>query len=215
MRNLQNKIKQQNIWKWLFFFLVVLNAGVIFYVILLFQSSPDDRLLPAAPDPKEADLEFTIVSDKDNLNELINRYLRELTADQDMDYTVYLENNVRLAGSIRAFNQEIPALIVLDPVVQDNGDLILQQESISLGQLQLPNRRVLDYVQSNYRMPEWIEVDPENEIIHVAVTEISKNENIRIEAQQFDLENDQISFSIHTPYESLPFNKSRIMNYFK
>lgn len=215
MKHLLNKIKVLNTWKCLFFFLLFLNTVVIFYLILLFQSAPDDDFLPTSPSRQDADMEFTIVSDKKNLNELINRYLSELTEGQSISYNVHLGNRVNLAGSIRAFSQEIPALVILDPIVQENGDLILQQESISLGRLQLPNRKVLEYIEANYEMPEWIEVDPEKELIYVAVTEISKNENIHIEANQFNLESDRISFSVQAPYQSLPFNKRKIMNYFE
>ncbi|WP_240376923.1 YpmS family protein [Bacillus piscicola] len=210
-----DKIKKHNIWKWLFFSLLAINAGVLFYLLLLFNSSPADPIFQTSRQEESTDVEFTIVSDKRNLNQLINRYLDQLSTSTSISYSVFLDKKVRLSGSIRAFNQEIPATVVLDPVVQKNGDLVLQQESISLGRLQLPNRKVLEYIQGNYEMPEWIEVNPDNENIYVAITEISKNDQIQVQAQQFDLDKDRISFSIHAPYETLPFNERKIMKYFK
>ncbi|MFB4163231.1 YpmS family protein [Alteribacillus sp. JSM 102045] len=210
-----NRLKKYNLWKWLFITLSIVNIGVIIWLYLLFNSTPAEPIFPQRESVEETDVEFSIVTDRDNLNQLINRYLDELSEGERASYSVELDSKVRLKGSVRAFNQQIPATVVLEPVVQENGDLVLQQESISLGKLQLPNRQVLGYIKKNYEMPEWIEVNPKREDIYVAVTDISNNQNIEVKAEQFNLTNDRISFSVHTPYESLPFNKNKIMNYFQ
>ncbi|SDI81930.1 YpmS family protein [Alteribacillus bidgolensis] len=210
-----NRLKQQNVWKWLFIALFIINSGVIIWLFFLFNATPDEPIFPQREQVQETDVEFSIVTDRENLNQLINRYLDELSEGERASYSVELDNKVRLKGSVRAFGQQIPATVILEPEVQENGDLLLKQESISLGKLQLPNRQVLGYIKKNYEMPGWIEVNPDREDIYVAVTDISSYQNIEVKAEQFNLTNDRIAFSIHTPYESLPFNKNKIMNYFQ
>ncbi|MFB5662452.1 YpmS family protein [Alteribacillus sp. HJP-4] len=210
-----NQITMHRKWKWLFISLAAINVGVIIYLMLLFNASPAEPMFPTEEDAVETDVEFSISSDKNNLNHLIDRYISQLSTKGNSNYTVELNNKVKLEGSMKAFDQQIPATVILEPKVQENGDLILEQESISLGQLQLPNRNVLQYIKSNYEMPDWIEVNPDRENIYVSVTEISSKPNIQVKAEEFDLKNDRISFSVHTTYESLPFNERKIMNYFQ
>ncbi|MFZ4454114.1 YpmS family protein [Salibacterium aidingense] len=209
---MNKKIKATVLWKWLFISLLTINLGVILWLFLVLNVPPADPISPSANETEEKDVAFTIESDKENLNQLIEQYISQLPQSQKVSYSVDLNNTVELSGSVQAFNQQIPATVQLEPEVQENGDLLLQQESIRLGRLQLPNSQVLQYIKRNYEMPEWIEVNPGRENIYVAVTDIS-NGNIQVRAEQFDLENDEISFSVHAPYESLPFNQRTIMNY--
>ncbi|WP_185819821.1 YpmS family protein [Salibacterium salarium] len=212
---MNNKMKKIKIWKWLFLSLLTINLGVILWLVLVFRVPPTDPISPSNNQSEEADVEFSIESDKENLNQLIEQYIDQLPQNQNVSYSVDLNNTVELTGSVQAFSQQIPATVKFVPEVQENGDLILKQDSIRLGLLELPNSQVLKYIKNNYEMPEWIEVNPSRENIYVAITDISTNNNIRVRAEQFDLENDEISFSVHTPYESLPFNQNTIMNYFK
>ncbi|SDH25548.1 Uncharacterized protein YpmS [Alteribacillus persepolensis] len=209
------RLKRMNRWKISFFLLLAVNIVVMFWLYMQFNADPDEPIFLPRNQSEATDVEFSIVTDKNNLNQLINRYINEFYDGQRAPYSIELDDGVHLSGSIRAFGQQIPATVVLKPLVQENGDLVLKQESISLGQLQLPNRQVLNYIKKNYEMPEWIEVNPDREDIYVAVTEISNSQNIEVKAEQFSLTNDRISFSIHTSYESLPFNKNTIMNYFQ
>lgn len=207
---------KRNIWKWLFFTLLVINILAISWIVTLYYGEPETPIFQLANEAKEAEeLEFKIETDKKNLNHFINRYLEELTKGDPISYSVLLDKKVRLAGSIHAFGQEIPATVVLEPIVQENGDLLLQLESISLGRLQLPNRHVLEYIASNYHMPDWIQVNPEREDIYVAITDITKDRKVGVRAEAFDLENNHISFSIHTRYEVLPFNNESVLRYLK
>ncbi len=52
-------------------------------------------------------------------------------------------------------------------------------------------------------MPEWVTVDPANEEIYVAVTDMQIKSNFRISVEHFDLEANNLSFKIDVPYESL------------
>ncbi|WP_185819842.1 YpmS family protein [Salibacterium salarium] len=210
-----NKIKNIKLWKWLFLSLLTINLGIILWLVLVFRVPPADPISPPNNQSEESDVEFSIESDKDNLNQLIEQYINQLPQNQIVSYSVDLNNTVELTGSVQAFNQHIPATVKFVPEVQENGDLILKQDSIRLGLLQLPNSQVLKYIKNNYEMPEWIEVNPSRENIYVAITDISMTNNIQVRAQQFDLQNDNISFSVHAPYESLPFNQRTLMNYFQ
>src|SRR5699024_5745456 len=93
-------------------------------------------------DKSENSSEFIVRTTKQNVNNLVNDYIDKLLANSNHDYTINLDEYVQLLGELPIFSTSIPVLIHLDPVVQDNGDLVLEQKSISVGNLKLPNKKI-------------------------------------------------------------------------
>ncbi len=191
-------------WKVLFLGLVGVNGLflILFLVFLLWPVSQSN--IPEKEFIEDVSgAEFTVQSSKQNLNALVNGYVNKLLKDKDDKYFVEFDEDVHLLGSFEAFQTDIPFSIILQPAVQENGDLILRPTEMSLGLLQLPKRRILDYVKKNTPTPEWIEIDPKNELIYIAVTQMEVKSNFKVKVQQFDLKNDKISFRIKVPNETL------------
>ncbi|WP_407270266.1 YpmS family protein [Radiobacillus sp. PE A8.2] len=191
-------------WKLLFFSLLSINIGIIVIICLLLFLPSATVEFPEQQDIENvAGAEFTVQSSKQNVGELVNGYLDKLLKDNDGKYTVHLDEDVELTGVVKAFQIEIPFSIRLEPIVQENGDLILRQKEISLGLLHLPNEQVLRYLKNNLPTPEWVTIDPNKEDIYMAITQMEVKSNFKVKVQQFDLENDDISFRIKVPNETL------------
>ncbi|MCT2538220.1 YpmS family protein [Aquibacillus koreensis] len=193
-------------WKLLFLTLLGLNICVFISLLLLifFPTSSDEIIPEKEYIEEEPGAEFTVQSSKQNLNELVNGYVDKLLKDDDGNkYSVILDEDVQLIGSIKAFNTDVPISIRLEPIVQDNGDLILKQKEISLGLLQLPNERVLSYLKKSLPTPEWVTINPKEENIYVEVTKMEMKSNFRVRVQQFNLADDKISFRIKVPNKTL------------
>lgn len=201
-------IKVNNKWKWLFFILAIINVGVILWLLLLVYLPTSSVSVPKSMPFSDKRAEFTVISSKDNLNQIINSYLTEISDTQSIDYSVSLEDDVELTGTIVAFDKELPLTMKFEPVVQKNGDLILQQKSITLGRLHLPNKKVLDYIKDNYPMPEWIIVNPDEENVYVAVTQINPGYELGLRASTFNLKKDQLAFELTVPHETFGFSQS-------
>lgn len=191
-------------WKKLFFIILSINI-LFFFLVSLFIFWP----APSADPPEkefiedEAGADFTITSSKENLNELVNAYINQLPNPSNIKYMISLDEEVLLMGSVEAFSTEVPVSISFEPIVQDNGDIILQANSMSLGLLRLPEDRILQYVSSRVELPDWITINPKEEHIYVALTQMELKSNFRVKAQQIDLENDIISFRIKVPNKTL------------
>ncbi|MBM7570543.1 YpmS family protein [Aquibacillus albus] len=193
-----------NKWKVLTYGLFSFILACVLIILLLIMWPVPHTQVPEKEFIEEEDgAEFTIRSSKENLNELVNAYVDKLLDNKGDKYTVDFGDDVHLMGSIEAFDTEIPISIRLEPVVLENGDLILNQKEISLGLLHLPNKRVLQYLQRNIPTPEWVVINPKEENIYVAITQMDIKSNFKIKAQQFDLKNDNISFRIKVPNETL------------
>ncbi|MBB6453811.1 uncharacterized protein YpmS [Salirhabdus euzebyi] len=200
------KIKIKNKWKALFFGLMGINAVVIIWLLLLIFLPLAGEKIESKENIDKGQAEFTISSTKQNLNRLINTYLEELSEHTDIDYAISIDDSVKLIGTILAFEKDIPLTASFTPEVQENGDLNLKLQSITLGRLELPNKKVLDYVKKNYPMPEWVIVNPGDESIYAAVTEMKIRSNFNVAVESFNLKRNRLSFKLTVPNKAFHFN---------
>ncbi|ELK48190.1 YpmS family protein [Halobacillus sp. ACCC02827] len=191
-----------NKWRTSFWILAIINFLVVASVVGLIFLPSSYTIVNVDQQKETQDAEFTIVSTKENLEQLANDYLGEFSEKTGFDYSISLDRNVTLAGNIKAFDQVIPIKVELSPVVQENGDLILEQERISLGKLPLPNKKVLEFVKDNYDFPEWVTVNPNEENIYVAVTQMDTASNFNVQVDRFNLNSNQLAFKISVPRNS-------------
>lgn len=195
----------KNKWKVLFLALAALNIGIIIWILALIFLPTSYTIVNVDDQKKTEEAEFTIVSTKENLEQLVNEFLSQLPSDDDLNYSVSLERNVELKGNIKAFDQKIPLKMNFEPIVQENGDVVLQQEGISLGKLPLPNKKVLEYVNKSFDLPEWVIINPNEETIYVAVTEMKPASNFDLRVDRFNLKTNQLAFKIRVPNHSFRF----------
>ncbi|QTN00975.1 DUF2140 family protein [Sediminibacillus dalangtanensis] len=200
----EEKLQKQRHWKRWFLVLAGINAAVILLLLfLIFIPSWSNPSLDWEELEQTPGAEFTVTSSKENLSELVNAYVDQMSNDTIGKYEVTMEDDVEFTGSLEAFSAEIPFSIHLEPIVQENGDLVLKQKDISLGLLYLPKRKVLEYLNKSYPTPDWVVVNPEEETIYIAITQMEMKSNFKVKAEKFDLENDDISFRIKVPNETL------------
>lgn len=198
-------MKQNNVWKKRFTILLIANL-LIFFILVIYLYSPVQSKKYEIRDKQwetKTGTEFLIRTSKQNLNDLVNAYLNKLLANTNQDFKVVLDEDVELYGELPVFSTTVPLLIHLDPIVQDNGDIALKQKSISVGQLKLPNKKIMQYVDRFLPTPDWIIIDPQNEEIYVKITEMNIQSNLDVKVEQFDLEKNNIAIRLRVPYETL------------
>jgi uncharacterized protein YpmS len=205
MSERKDRLKHKPKWKQFFYTLLVVD--IIILVVLLglvfWPVSKTERTVPEKPDEEEGS-EFVVRTTKENLNELVNAYMHQLLRGTKHDYSVSLEgDDVHLIGELPVFSSTVPLSIHLDPHVQDNGDVILKQKSISIGLLELPNKKIMEYLKKYLPLPNWVTIDPKREEIYVAVTKMDIRSNFDVAVEQFDLENNDIAIKIRIPYSTL------------
>lgn len=188
-----------NKWKTLFF--VLLGAIVVVLVSLLVMMSipPKDDQYNGA-NLNEADYApFKVSTNKNDLNLLINHYLEEEILDGAIDYQVILDDEVNLYETLPVFSQNLQLKLSFEPAAMENGDIMLQQKGISVGQMNLPISFVMKLISDNYHIPDWVVIQPNEERIYVALTEMKLKSDVKVKVDQFDLENDDIDFTLMVP----------------
>lgn len=147
--------------------------------------------------------EFFVRSSKDNVDELANAYIDKLLTNTNQSYHIELNDDVELHGELPFFSTSVPLLAHFEPDVQENGDIILKQKSISIGNLKLPNRKIMQYIKNYLPVPPWVVIQPDEQQVYVKVTAMNIRSNLKVGVEHFDLEKDNISFRINIPYKTL------------
>ena len=201
----QRKQLNEPKWKKRFIILCIINGvALLFLAFYLYSPIPKTELELSSNKYKfENSSEFVVRTTKQNLNNLINAYLDKLLKNTKHQYSVHLDEDVQLFGELPLFSTTVPLLIHLEPIVQQNGDLVLKQKSISIGQLQLPNKKIMKYVSEHLAVPEWVVINPSDEEIYVKVTEMDIRSNFKVGVEQFDLDANNLAFKINVPYKTL------------
>ncbi|MGG3943281.1 YpmS family protein [Peribacillus psychrosaccharolyticus] len=185
-------------WKTLFIALAALNIIGIITVFLLIS-------LPVKDEPiseklvQNDDIEFQVHANREDLNLLIAQYLEKEGFTGIIKYEVLLTDEVELFGTVKMFGREVELKLTFEPIAQKNGDLVLVQKTISLGQMGLPVSYVMNFINKQFKTPDWVTIQPNQKQIYVSLQNMKLKSDIKVKAKKFDLENDDISFILSVP----------------
>lgn len=187
--------------KWKIGFLILLGIDLFIFILLLSLV-----LTPSSDTPKNINNEpnvkyvsFRLKSNKQDLNKLINHYLKSSAAGSSIDYRVRLGDDVELYGTIPVFSEQLNMKMTFIPQALSNGDLILKQKSISVGSLQLPASYVLEFIMENYNLPNGIEIMPNNQLVYIHTQQLKLKSGMKIKIDRFNLKHNDIAFRILVP----------------
>ncbi|MEH7387229.1 YpmS family protein, partial [Bacillus sp. JJ1521] len=151
-------MKIKNKWKVLFLTLLAVNlVCVLVFFGLLF--APTKEVKPKEKVVSKDHVNLSVQANKEDLNRVIDNFLKKEAKDNPLNYKVLLTERVMLLGTITVFGKEIDMVMTFKPVVLENGDLLLQQEAFTVGQVSLPVTFVLRYINDYYNLPEWVLID--------------------------------------------------------
>jgi uncharacterized protein YpmS len=190
----------KNKWKTGFFLILGLNL-IIVIILLSLILVPADEKVKLQNLPNDKSVSFQVKSNKADLNVLINQYIKKEAADSPIDYSIQLQDEVELYGTLKFFSQEVDLKLTFIPEALDNGDLVLKQRSISVGSLPLPVSYVLKFIKDNYKLPKGVDILPNDKMIHVHMEQLKVKSDVKIKANKFDLVKDDIAFTIVVPVE--------------
>jgi uncharacterized protein YpmS len=188
--------------KWKRGFFLLLGLDLLIVIILLFLIlSPAENEKMNWKEMKNNNVSFQVQSNKSDLNLLINQYLQKEASDSPIGYQVHLRDEVELYGTLPFFSQEIDMKLTFEPEALNNGDLVLKQKSISIGNLSLPVSYVLKFISENYKLPKGVDIQPNEKHVYIHMEQLKLKSDIKIKANKFDLKNDDISFTLLVPVE--------------
>ena len=186
-------------WKTLFLLLAALNVLTAAAIIILINLPSADGPVPTRESLQEGDVRFQVHTNRDDINKLITQYLKKEGLTGPIEYEVFLTDVVELYGTLPVFGREVELKLTFEPIAQKNGDIVLKQKTISVGQMNLPVSYVMSFINKQYKTPEWVTIQPNEKQIYVSLRDMKLKSDIRIKANKFDLKNDDISFTLTVP----------------
>jgi uncharacterized protein YpmS len=193
-------MKVKNKWKFLFLTLLAVNlVCVLIFFGLLF--APNKEVAPKENVVSSNDVNLSVETNKEDLTRVINNFLKKEAKDNPLNYKVLLTERVMLLGTITVFGKEIDMVMTFKPEVIENGDLLLQQEAFTVGQVSLPVSFVLRYINDYYNLPEWVQIDSKKQDIYVYLSEMNMKSDMKVAVETFDLSKDELRFKLQVPID--------------
>ena len=190
----------KNKWKFLFLTLLALNlVCVLIFLGLLF--APNKEVSPKEKVISTNHVNLSVETNKEDLTRVINNFLKKEAKDNPLNYKVLLTERVMLLGTITVFGKEIDMVMTFKPEVIENGDLRLQQEAFTVGQVSLPVSFVLRYINDYYNLPEWVQIDSKKQDIYVYLSEMKMKSDMKVAVETFDLSKDELRFKLQVPID--------------
>ncbi|PFG06006.1 MULTISPECIES: YpmS family protein [Bacillaceae] len=191
----------KNKWKVGFFVLLgMIILGFVIIVSMIFMPVKDDAL-PDNNKNTNQQVGFNVETNKKDLNLIIEHYIEEEGMKGPVDYDVQLKDDVELLGSVPVFTSDLDFKLSFEPKALDNGDILLKQKSISVGSLNLPVNYVLKVIRDSYNFPDWVKIQPNDELIYVSLQDMKLKSDVKVRANEFDLKEDNISFRLLVPVD--------------
>ncbi|WP_203248857.1 YpmS family protein [Sporosarcina beigongshangi] len=191
-----------NKWKIGFFLLAGLIAAGISAVIVFVSSSNESVPLPDMNVLNVTDNVLTVNATKENLEGIANTYIRKAMKGRPIPVTMKVSDEVLLFSEMTIFSYTVPVIMHFDPVVREDGNLILKLSKIEIGILDtVPPSTVLKVLKDSMKLPPWMTVRPKEEEIFFNLSEIPVSGNLQVRAKTFNLAEDQIILEIIIPNE--------------
>ncbi|MFD2305672.1 YpmS family protein [Enterococcus termitis] len=197
--------EKQPINPWKIAFLVLIGtivASLAFVFIRITQvREPNYKPVPELVE-KEGTPVVSIQSNKKQVNALIDFYLSDFQKDSDITYQFYLENEAMLNGTFEVLGHPIQFYLYFDPYVMDDGNVQLKAKSLSIGTLGLPMKEILKFVERDYKLQSWVEVNPDDSTILLRLDQFRMQNGLFIRAEKINLVDDDIRMNIYLPKDT-------------
>lgn len=189
----------KNKWKVAFLTLLgVLLLSIIILASMIFR--PVEKSTIVKKEQRE-EVPFAVTTNREDLTKLINHYLEQEGLNGPIHYEINIADQVELYGTLPIFNTDIQMKLTFEPIALENGDLLLKQKEISIGQLPLPVSYIMNFIANQYNFPEWVDIQPSDEEIYVHLTDMDLKNGMQVEMSTFDLEQNNIQFNLLLPTE--------------
>jgi uncharacterized protein YpmS len=195
----EEKGQMKNKWKMGFFVILGLDLAVIFILAYMMITPARDRVITNTKNPAGEYAPLHVQTNKEDLNKLINSYLKQEGGNSPVDYQLKLGNEVEFYGTIPFLNEELNMKLTFKPEAQKNGDLILRQKTVTIGRLNLPVQYVLRLINGSYQLPQGVNIQPSQKLVYINMQKLKLKSNTKIRVEKFDLQQNDILFTILVP----------------
>ncbi|PIC99530.1 MULTISPECIES: YpmS family protein [unclassified Sporosarcina] len=187
-----------NIWKVAFFSLAGIVAAALVGVIILISGATASPPLPEDKEAKGEGYTLALNTTKVNFEGIANTYIRKAVKGK-LPVELEMRDDVLLTSELTVFSHTLPLAMHFDPIVRKDGNLILKQSSMELGQLNVPPSTVLKLLKSSVELPKWMVVRPKEEEIFIDLKDLPISGDVQVKAKEVNLAQDEIILEVLIP----------------
>jgi len=185
-----------NVWKASFFLLAGLIVAAVVYLMILIGTSTDSEPIPLIEGNGQAGNHLTVNATKKDFEGIANTYIRKAMNKEPLPVTMVVGDDIILSSELTVFSYTLPVIMHFDPIVREDGNLILKQSSVEVGQLNIPPSTVLKLLKDSVKLPPWMVVRPKEEELFIDLTALPIADDLQVKAKEFNLDKDEIILEI-------------------
>ncbi len=180
-------------WRFAFFVLLALNLLALVGVVLYVTTPPKDYTsYQALKNTSAAGNTVVVHATKADFEGIANKYIQDAMKDQPIPLALSVNEDVSISTELTIFSVALPILMKFEPLVQEDGNLLLEQKSVEVGMLDIPPESALKLLRDSVELPEFMEVMPADEEVLLKLTDIPLDDGISVRAASFNLQEDDI-----------------------
>lgn len=173
--------------------LVVLAIGSLFYL----ATSDTPQMALKEPLAMEGNV-VTVETTAKEFESIAKQYLHDAMKKSPAPVELVVDEKIYLYSTLTVFNIDVPIQMDFNPVVS-NGNIILEQQAVHVGKINIPPKTVLKLMNDAVTFPSWITVQPNDEEIYVDLSRVNIASGSRVRAKEIDLANDKIVLQVVIP----------------
>lgn len=185
-----------NRWKISFFILAGLVAAVLAYAIILIGTPSETALPPIEEKNTPSGNYLTVNATKEDFEGIANTYMRKAMKNEPLPVKLEIGDDIILSSKLTVFSYTLPVIMHFDPIVREDGNLILKQSSVEVGQLNIPPSTVLKLLKDSVKLPPWMVVRPKEEELFIDLGGLPIADDLHVKAKEFNLDKDEIILEI-------------------
>lgn len=191
-----------NKWKIAFFTLAGTVLFAVILVVFLATKPVDDVDLTKSTENDVAEGNVLVVQTTAREFESISKnYLKDAAKGSPLPIDFTVGDDIQLRSKLTVFYTEIPITMNFEPIVDENGNIILKQTGMNVGLLNIPPETTMKIMRDTVEFPSWITVNPNDAEIYVDLSRVNIASGSRVRAKELDLPNDKILLEIIVPTE--------------
>ena len=191
--------KEVNWWKLAFLSLLGVLLGTGLFLVIRMSQEREPAFVETTNHAQETDPSFQVSLKKQQVNDIISFYLNDFLKDSGVQYDFYLEDQALLSGTFKILGYELKFYLYFDPYVLENGNVQLKARSVSIGTLSLPISEIMKYVSRSFEMPDWVEVQSDEQTIILHLDQFKLQNGMYVKAEKINLIDDDIRFNVYLP----------------
>lgn len=180
----------------IFFGGLVVAIGILGYYITKPAPNVD---IPAAATTPENGTVLNVSITKAELEEMAKSYLQDKMEKSALPVELSVQDDIQINSEIAVFTARIPITMHFEPVVKEDGNILLEQTKMNVGSLKIPTETTLKLLRKSVHLPSWIEIIPNDAQIFVDLSRVKLPRDSQAKAKEFDLKNDRILLEVTVP----------------